>query len=71
MHNELYATFLQSGDPSEPTNVNFKAINFTSATIYWMSPVDNSNCIVNYVVYLDSDNITITLLLLLPAPLRV
>ena len=57
-YNELHVTFLQSGDPSEPTKINviFKANNFTSATIYWMPPVDNYNCIVKYVVYLETDD---------------
>ena len=44
------------GDSSKPTNVSFEAINFTSATIHWMPPVDNSNCIVNYVIHLETDD---------------
>ena len=36
--------------------MKFKAVDFASVTIHWTPPVDNSNCIVNYVVYLESDD---------------
>ena len=42
------------GAPSKPIDVNFKAVNSSSATIHWMPPVDNSKCIAHYVVYLEN-----------------
>ena len=38
--------------------MNFKVIDLTSVTIHWTPPFDNSNCIVNYVVYLETDDTT-------------
>ena len=45
-----------SGAPSKPTNLNFKAVNSTSATIHWLPPVDISNCIALYMVYLENED---------------
>ena len=45
-----------SGAPSKPTNLNFKAVSSTSATIHWMPPVDNSKCIAHYVVYFENED---------------
>ena len=37
-----------TGPPSKPVKLGFTALNFTSATLFWMPPNDCLNCVHSY-----------------------
>ena len=53
-------TLFSTGHPSKPMKLGFTALNFTSATLFWIPSSDSPNCVQSYTILVNESSLQTT-----------